>query len=412
MRSRDLNRFALIGCVAVVILAGCGLSQPLINAPSAMPQAPADTSYRSLYSFGKGSDGRKPKAALIDVNGTLYGTTYGGGAYASGTVFSMSITGIEKALYSFQGGNDGANPSASLLAVKGLLYGTTEYGGIPSYGGCNAGTVFRMSILGAEKILYRFYGYYCHDHVYNDGGNPVASLINVKGKLYGTTDNGGDGNSGTVFRIGISGREEVLHSFALYEDGANPLANLIDVKGILYGTTEAGIGNPGSNTGFGTVFSISTTGTENVLYSFPYSNGSYLAAGLINVNGTLYSTTLGGGAYGSTYGNGTAFSITTNGLLTTLHSFGSGTDGVYPYAPLLDVKGTLYGTTSVGGAYGKGTVFSMSLTGAGEKVLHSFGHGSDGATPLAGLVDVKGTLYGTTSAGGANRKGTVFALTP
>jgi uncharacterized repeat protein (TIGR03803 family) len=53
----------------------------------------------------------------------------------------------------------------------------------------------------------------------------------------------------------------------------------------------------------------------------------------------------------------------------------------------------------------------MSLTGS-EKALHSFGYGSDGATRLAGLVNVKGTLYGTTSAGGANGKGTVFALTP
>jgi uncharacterized repeat protein (TIGR03803 family) len=53
----------------------------------------------------------------------------------------------------------------------------------------------------------------------------------------------------------------------------------------------------------------------------------------------------------------------------------------------------------------------MSLNGS-EKVLHSFGYGSDGATPLAGLIDVKGTLYGTTSAGGKDGDGTVFALTP
>ena len=51
----------------------------------------------------------------------------------------------------------------------------------------------------------------------------------------------------------------------------------------------------------------------------------------------------------------------------------------------------------------------MSLSG-NEKVLHSFGYGSDGATPLAGLIDVNGTLYGTTSAGGTYGDGTVFAL--
>jgi uncharacterized repeat protein (TIGR03803 family) len=420
MMSRDLNRFALNVCVASVILAGCGGSQPPIGTPNAIPQAPASSGYKSLYSFGKGSDGEQPKAALIDVNGTFYGTTYAGGVQGDGTVFSMSTTGTEKVLYSFQGdtgsANDGANPSASLLAVKGVLYGTTEYGGIPSDGGCNAGTVFRISTVGAEKILYRFYGYYCHDHFYNDGGNPVASLIDVQGKLYGTTYSGGTEEFyGTVFRVTTSGKEKVVHNFVLYEDGANPVASLIDVKGTLYGTTEEGIGTGSENSGYGTVFSISTTGTENVLYNFPYggADGTAPAASLIDVNGILYGTTVAGGVYH--YGaNGTAFSITTSGSFTSLHSFSyvTATDGSRPVAPLLYVRGKLYGTTSLGGAYGKGTVFRMSLTGADEKVLHDFGHGSDGASPLAGLIDVKGTLYGTTSSGGKYGKGTVFALTP
>ena len=75
-------------------------------------------------------------------------------------------------------------------------------------------------------------------------------------------------------------------------------------------------------------------------------------------------------------------------LVTALHSFGSGPDGVNPWAPLLDVRDTLYGTTSSGGAYGQGTLFKMSIGGK-TKVLHSFGYGSDGGTPLAGLIDVR-----------------------
>ena len=185
-------------------------------------------------------------------------------------------------------------------------------------------------------------------------------------------------------------------------------ANLLDVKGTLYGTTELG-GSGGQSAGYGTLYSISTTGTEQLLYGFDNSDGYYPAASLINVNGTLYGTTVGGGGSGFF---GTAFSITTSGSLTTLHTFGSGTDGSSPWAPLLNVRGTLYGTTAGGGFYGKGTVFSMSLSGTNEKVLHSFGHGSDGATPLAGLIYVKGALYGTTSAGGKDGDGTVFALTP
>jgi uncharacterized repeat protein (TIGR03803 family) len=96
-----LLRYAL--CSTAALLAACGGSQPPISASSAVPQAPAGTSYKSLYNFGTGSDGQQPKAALIDVNGVLYGTTYAGGVYSDGTVFSMSTTGTEKVLYSFLG---------------------------------------------------------------------------------------------------------------------------------------------------------------------------------------------------------------------------------------------------------------------------------------------------------------------
>jgi uncharacterized repeat protein (TIGR03803 family) len=116
------------------------------------------------------------------------------------------------------------------------------------------------------------------------------------------------------------------------------------------------------------VFSVSTTGTEKVLHGFVGSDGYYPAAGLIDVKGTLYGTTEGGGVYGSGYGAGTAYSITTSGSLTTLHSFGSGSDAAYPAAPFRKVRGTLYGTTAGGGAYGIGTVFRMSLNRT-DKVL-------------------------------------------
>ncbi len=102
-----------------------------------------------------------------------------------------------------------------------------------------------------------------------------------------------------------------------------------------------------------------------------------------------------------------------------LHTFGNGYDGFSPTGALINVKGTLYGTTPVGGAYGRGTnicyggcgtVYSISTRG-NEKVLHSFGRGSDAKQPFAGLIEVKGTLYGTTAGGGTNGYGTVFALT-
>ena len=94
-----------------------------------------------------------------------------------------------------------------------------------------------------------------------------------------------------------------------------------------------------------------------------------------------------------------------------LHNFGLGTDGCYPLAALVNVGGTLYGTTYSGGMYGVGTAFSITTSGV-EKVLHSFGNGSDGVFPVAGLIKVNETLYSTTYNGGLHNAGTVFALTP
>ncbi len=150
-------------------------------------------------------------------------------------------------------------------------------------------------------------------------------------------------------------------------------------------------------------------------------------AGLVDVSGTLYGTTENGGAYYNSCGNGvacgTVFSITTAGKEKALHSFGYGeeTDGCLPLAALVNVKGTLYGTTSGCGEYkisesGNGTIFSVT-TGGKEQVLHSFtGGNGDGWHPEAGLIDVSGTLYGTTVGGGTGYgsygNGTVFAVTP
>jgi uncharacterized repeat protein (TIGR03803 family) len=383
------------------ILPACHGMQPLTNKLDEAPQSRTSSGYEALYIFGKPHDGQQPKAGLIDLNGTLYGTTYGGGKSGGGTVFNISTSGTERVLYSFDTFaklNDGDHPSASLTAVNGVLYGTTEYGG----GIANDGTVFKVSIAGKERVLHRFLGYYDRD-----GANPVASLIYVKGKLYGTTYSGGANQLyGTAFRISTSGKEKVLHSFSPYADGAYPAASLVDVKGTLYGTTENG--GVTFSEGGGSVFSISTTGTERVLYGFNYegSNGNLPAAGLTNIGGLLYGTTAESGAYEG----GTIFSITGRGDLSSVHYFGSGSDGNRPVAPLLNVDGILYGTTASGGTFGKGTVFSTSV-GGNEAVFHSFSYGSDGATPLAGLIDVDGTLYGTTSAGGTYGDGTVFALT-
>jgi uncharacterized repeat protein (TIGR03803 family) len=145
------------------------------------------------------------------------------------------------------------------------------------------------------------------------------------------------------------------------------------------------------------------------------SDGSHPTAGLVDVNGTLYGTTTEGGAYG----DGTVFSISTSGTENVLYSFGKGSDGQDPEAALISVNGTFYGTTNSGGVAGDGTVFSLRPSTRKEHVLHSFGEGTDGKNPASSMVDFNGTLYGTTPLGGSgahggcdydNPCGTVFAL--
>ncbi|MBV9719750.1 MAG: hypothetical protein JOZ77_10545 [Candidatus Eremiobacteraeota bacterium] len=415
---RSALTISVAALLAAALLAGCSGSQPPISAPGVMPQTNISArSYKLLYRFHT-LTGAHPRASLIEVNGTLYGTTEYGGTHKKGTVYSVSPSGAEKVLYSFAGA-DGANPRAGLVDLDGILYGTTVNGGAgscgASLGGC--GVVYNITTGGTEKVLHVFTGS-------PDGANPEASLIDFNGTLYGSTDLGGSGcaSCGTVFSIGPSGKEKILHSFTGNSDGYMPQASLIAVKGTLYGTTIWG--GPGCYpTGCGTIYSISPRGAEKVLYSFMGgSDGENASSGLVSVKGLLYGTTTGGGGTSCDFniGCGTVYSVTTDGREKVLYSFTGGADGEYPDAGLIDVNGTLYGTTSYGGGSscgaGCGTIYSVSTTGV-EMVLHDFVRASDGLEPEAALLEVNGALYGTTETGGSgcrrlNHCGTVFTLSP
>jgi uncharacterized repeat protein (TIGR03803 family) len=282
--------------------------------------------------------------------------------------------------------------------VNGTLYGTTRRGGPLRHG-----EVFSITPDGTEQTVFGFR----HAH----GSDPPAGLIDVNGTLYGTTAGGGGERRGIVYSLTTDGVEHVLRRFLMKgRRGANPVASLVNAGGALYGTTKYG-----GAYGGGTVFSITTTGTHKLLYSFGYgTDGKNPVAALIDVGGTLYGTTYSGG----TSGNGVVFAVTTGGAESVLYNFGSGTDGSHPFAGLIDVKGTLYGTTRNGGsgACSCGTVFSITTAGT-ETVLHDFAD-SDGAGPLAALLDVAGVLFGTTAYGGSHKGdcspgcGVVFALRP
>ncbi len=371
-----------------------------------------------LHSFTGAADGSSPVTGLIQgTDGNFYGTTSAGGTSNNGTVFVVTPGGTETVLYSFAGGNDGANAQAGLIqGSDGNFYGTTASGGTD-----NLGTVFKITSGGTETVLHSFTAHA------TDGASPFGGLIEVGGNFYGTTAFGGTTNDGTVFMITPDGTETVLYSFPTTGDGRVPAGNLIlGSDGNFYGITVfGGLSGGGGALGDGTVFKITPTGTEAVLYSFgsSASDGVNPQAGLIlGSDGNFYGTT----SVGGTNGDGTVFKITPSGTETVLYSFGnSATDGQVPDAPLIQGSdGNFYGTTATGGSSGSsstcssggtcmyGTVFEITPSGT-ETILYNFTSGNDGGAPEAPLIiGNNGSLFGTTSAGGTGGNGTVFELTP
>jgi uncharacterized repeat protein (TIGR03803 family) len=351
------------------------------------------------------------------------------GAAISGIALPVSsdASASEKVLYSFQGGSDGADPFSALIAdASGKLYGTTAVGG----GGANCddrgfgcGTVFELAPDGTESVLYAFQGG-------DDGALPEAGLVaDGAGDFYGTTVAGGGPDKGTVFKLSSDGTETVLYAFNGGSDGETPDSNLIlDKHGNLYGTTVYGgnlTGPECGDIGCGTVFEVTPAGTETILYAFQGgSDGLQPSGGLIrDVGGSLYGMA-GGGGSGSNcagFGCGTVFSIAPNGTKSVLYSFQGGSDGSTPVGGLIkDQGGNLYGATlGGGGPCDCGTVFKLAPDGT-ETVLYAFQEGNDGGIPAAGIImDKAGNLYGTTFAGGgmhcshtSDGCGTVFKLAP
>jgi uncharacterized repeat protein (TIGR03803 family) len=360
----------------------------------------------SLYQFGGlPTDGSEPRAGLVQgTDGNFYGTTYVGGTNGEGTVFKITPQGTLTTLYQFFGGysSDGRYPWA------GLIQGNDSYFyGTTITGGTNGyGTVFRISSAGTYTTLYHFGGFY------SDGQEPEAGLVQGRdGNFYGTTFGGGSNLEGTVFEITSQGSLTKLWDFNQYANAGYPMAGLVQGSdGYFYGTTSTGAGSFYG----GTVFKISAQEGLATLYVFGglATDGLYPWAGLVQgSDGSFYGTTTEGG----TNNDGTVFKITSQGTLTTLYQFGSlPTDGHTPIGGLVQGSdGNFYGTTSGGGTNsGVGTVFRISSAGT-LTTLYQFGASDNGADSYAGLVQGSdGNFYGTTELGGTNNTygGTVFQL--
>jgi uncharacterized repeat protein (TIGR03803 family) len=326
-------------------------------------------------------------------------------------------------LYSF---SNGSGPAAiSLQAADGNFYGTLPGLGDPLFNcggaGDDCGSIFKITAGGVPTTLASF-------------ASAVASQPNpglvqdAEGNFYGTTAYGGTGTGceeatpcGTVFELPTGGNLTLLYSFST-PGGAYPGAGLVwGNDGNLYGTTLA-IASTLPNDCCGTLFKITPSGTETVLYAFPsVVNGAYPAAPLVlGTDGNFYGTTQSS----SIYNGGTVFQITPAGVLTTLYSFcATGppcNDGFSPNALILGTDGNFYGTTQSYGANNGGTVFRITSAGV-LTTLYSFcaqTNCADGSTPRATLAEGSdGSFYGTTYSGGSGAActssggcGTIFEI--
>jgi uncharacterized repeat protein (TIGR03803 family) len=330
---------------------------------------------------------------------------------------ALAATGPAKAatfqsLYSFSGGPDGAAPYGQLAADKsGMLYGTTDTGGA---GG--GGTVFRFDP--ASATLTTLYSFTTSGA---KGSGPASGvLVDAKGIVYGATESGGTGTCdlgcGTVFKLDPStGKLTTLVDFQNLAQGARP-EGLVLYGGQLYGVTVyggyiPGVGNPGG----GTLFKVDPkTKTFTSLHAFNQPgvpDGVAPTAALVpGPDGRLYGVASSAGPNGS----GTLFAIDTlTAAVSVIHAFDYHVDGASPRGKLLMRKGQLLGTTVAGGptAAGDGVVFSLDPVTGALTNLYSFAGGADALNIQAGVVlGPNGRVYGVTNQGGGSGAGTIFSV--
>jgi uncharacterized repeat protein (TIGR03803 family) len=238
-------------------------------------------------------------------------------------------------------------------------------------------------------------------------GTPLAPFVHLNGVLYGTAALGEPGGPGAFFSVDGSGRLKMLHSFPQN-----------------YGSGGQSVGTPAAITVMGRKFfaigacpagaitrtcliSIDVNGNVHVVHRFGHPiNGN--GGYLVADHRLLYGTF-----------NGTVYRCTPSGACVGLWGFNGDNGAGLSINSLVAIGGTLYGTTSDGGANGAGTVFQLGPKG-GSASICSFKGGSDGAYPWGSLAVIHGTIYGVTAKGGnyacSNGTatmgcGTVYAIT-
>jgi uncharacterized repeat protein (TIGR03803 family) len=385
-----------------------------------------DGSQYSIVTHFFGTNGALPKAKLIEgSDGLLYGTTEVGGRFNLGTIFMFAKTGnSNNVLHDFTGGGLGSGPVSPLVeGADGALYGTTPYNA-----GCD--TIFKITEAGTDHQVLRscvrawqiwsdagsvLYAHAGREIVRlgssgndyepvrrftvggGDGEVPCTLMESSEGVLYGASENGGQWDTGAIFKLNKDGSGYALLHHFTNQDFAVPSRLLEGSDGLLYGITRRGA-----------IFRMNKDGSS---YTNVFSG--FAGTGLIEASdGLFYGTTLHGG----TAGRGTVFKVDKNGTgHTVLHSFtgnGIDKDGAYPEGGVIEGSdGWLYGASEWGGSRDGGMIYKLRKDGSGYTELYAFPHTRYEAGPNECVVEGSdGALYGATLRGGDFDSGFVFRL--
>jgi uncharacterized repeat protein (TIGR03803 family) len=383
--------------------------------------ANAQFSFATLASFTDPGNSGPAAGLVMDAQGNLFGTTIGvglpffdGSPSSDGSVFELPLgsnTILTLATFNLAGDKGSAPQSSLIIDRAGNLFGTTPAGGNDTFGG----TVFRVD--GATHELTDIVQTGRTSQTTAPAGSP---LFDAQGNLFVAAAQGGPSANGSVFKIafGAGARGTNAVSTVALFNGTNGLAPggglIADAQGNLFGTTSQGgpaFSAASGTLGAGTVYEVTAdTHTLITLANFDSAGGGIKPVGDLvrDKNGDLFGVTQFGGASGK----GTVFEVVAgSGKVTTLASF-DGLRGSEPLAGLLlDAQGNLFGTTSAGGPNDRGTIFELRAGADAVSTLFNF-EKSNGPSLGSLISDGHGHLFGTTEFGGTAGQGSIFELTP
>jgi uncharacterized repeat protein (TIGR03803 family) len=332
-----------------------------------------------------------PAGGLVQsTSGYFYGTSFAGGQYGLGTIFQTASSGYVSVVASFNGTN-GANPRGTMVSDSaGNLYGVTYGGGVS-----NAGTVFKMSATGNVTVLHDFYA--------DPGKNPyVGLLMGADSNLYGTTE-----SYGMVFKITRSGVFSNLTTYFGLNGQTLDSVLAQGSDGNLYGLSGS---KNFSGLQYGSTFVMPTSGGGPTSGYFVNggTNGDTPFGGLVPWGSGI--SFAGVTATGGANNTGGIFFVTNSGTVYTANFSFTGSNGAYPFAPLLVIGTNIYGGTAAGGADGQGVVFEYNVN-KGTVTTTSLA-GTNGSGVYGGLFrgGFDSYIYGTTRFGGTYGRGTVFRM--